>query len=101
MWRKKIRYKSLNSITKKIIKSNLTIVIIYFFGAISYLLSLHEMKGANMACFSRIRLKCIYFLINLTFISSLLISISIYMILFKYHKKIHLVIIFFIYFIFY
>ena len=54
-----------------------------------------------MSCYSRIRLECIYFLIKLTLISSCLISSSIYLILFKNYLKIHLLIIFFIYLIFY
>ena len=95
-------YKSLYPVKKqKFIKSNLTIVIIYFFGALSYLLSLHDIKGAHMKCYFTKRLKCMYILACLTFISSLFISISIYMILFKNNKKIHLFIIFIIYFIFY
>ena len=102
MWKKKNPYKKLNQAKqKKFIKSNLSILLIYLIGAISYFLSLHEIKGPHMACYSRIRLKCIYFLVKLTFISSLLISISIYMILFKNYKKIHLFIIFFIYFFFF
>ena len=102
MWIKKNPYKKLNQAKqKKFIKSNLSILLIYLIGAISYFLSLHEIKGPHMACYSRIRLKCIYFLVKLTFISSLLISISIYMILFKNYKKIHLFIIFFIYFFFF
>ena len=101
MWIRKNAYNPLHKKKKNMIKNNLTIFLIYFFGSISYLFSLHEIKGPHMTCFSRIRLKCIYFLIKLTFISSLLISISIYMILFNIYKKIHLFIIFFIYFIFY
>ena len=80
---------------------NFIICLTYFFGAISYFLSLSEMKGISMKCYTRKRLECIYILVTLTFISSLLISISIYMILFKNYKKIHLFIIFFIYLIFY
>ena len=96
---KKNVYKILN-LKKEQIKNknkNLSICLIYFVGVLSYFLSLREIKGANMTCYSRKRLDCIYFLIALTFISSLFISISIYMILFKDYKKIHLFIIFSIY----
>ena len=103
MWIKKNAYNPIYQNTKKKLKkkNNWIVFLIYLFGAISYLLSLHEIKGAHMACYSRIRLECIYFLVKLTFISSLLISISIYMILFKNYTKIHLFIIFFIFFIFF
>ena len=100
---RKNAYKILNLKNEKIkiMNNNFRICLIYFFGVISYFLSLHEIKGVNMTCYSRKRLNCIYFLVALTFISSLFISISIYMILFKDYKKIHLFIIFLFYLIFY
>jgi hypothetical protein len=71
----------------KIIDRNFIICLTYFFGALSYFLSLSEMKGISMKCYTRKKLECIYILVTLTFISSLLISISIYMILLNIIKK--------------
>ena len=83
------------------IKNNFIICLIYICGSIIYLLSLRGIEGVNMECYSKINLGCIYTLVKLTFISSVLISISIYIILSRNYKKIHLLIILIIYLFFY
>lgn len=50
-----------------------------------------------MKCYWKSNLGCIYTLVILTFISSSIITISIYIILLRNYKKVHLFIIFFIY----
>lgn len=82
-------------------KYNYVIILFYIIGAISYLFSLNEIEGVRMTCFKRQKVACIYILVTLTFISSFFISISIYLILFKNYKKIHLIIIFVICLLFY
>ena len=93
----------LKKIKQKIIinKNDFIIYLLYFLGAISYLLSLHKIGGVGMNCFRRKRVVCLYILVSLLFISSFFISISIFLIIFKKYKKIHLFIIFIIYLIFY
>ena len=83
------------------VKKSYLLFILYIFGVITYLLSLHEIEGVGMTCFKRNRIECLFILIILTFMSSFFISISIYLILFKNYRKIHILIILFIYFIFY
>ena len=70
-------------------------------GIISYLFSLHKIGGVGMNCFRRKRVECLYILISLIVISSLFISISLYLIIFKNHKKTHLFIVSIIYLILY
>ena len=100
-------YNSLTSLSKKRKQKNIkkkndfAIYLLYIFGAISYLFSLHKIGGVGMNCFRRKRVVCLYILVSLLFISSFFTSISLYLIIFKNNKKIHLFIIFIIYLIFY
>ena len=82
-------------------KCNFVIILLYIIGSITYLFSLNEIEGVRMTCFKREKVVCLYILVILTFISSFFISISVFLILFKNHKKIHLIIIFIIFLLFY
>ena len=88
-----------NKFKKK--NNDLAIYILYIMGIISYLFSLHKIGGVGMNCFRRKRVECLYILISLIVISSLFISISLYLIIFKNQKKTHLFIVFIIYLILY
>ena len=83
---------------KKLLKlnqrKNKMIIILYSIGAIIYLISLCHLSGVEMRCFFWFGAKCYYAIFILVFISCIFISVSIYIILFQYHKKIHLFIIF-------
>ena len=81
-------------------KKNLHIIL-YSLGIIFYSLSLDNLKGHDLKCYFFGGIKCIYFLATLVSISSALTSLSVYLILFKKRKKIHLLIISIIYLIFY
>ena len=92
-------FKSIILLFKKIYifnKQNLYIIL-YPLGIVSYYLSLHNIEGAILSCYKLDGLQCLYFLAKLVFISSLLISYSIYLIIFKKHNKKHLIIIFLIF----
>ena len=93
-----ISYKRLTKIKQR---KNKMIIILYTFGAILYLISLCHLSGVDMRCFFWFGEKCYYAIFILVFISSILISISIYIIIFQNNKKIHLFIIFIIYIFFY
>ncbi len=82
------------------IRSNIYIII-YPLGALSYYLSLYNLERANLPCYKYRGLQCLYFLAKLVFISSLLISYSIYLIIFKKQNKKHLIIILLIFIYFY
>ena len=90
-----------NKRIKKLNKTNFVIYILYIIGATAYLFSLHDIEGIKMRCYSKERIECIYILAILIIFSSFFTSISIYLIIFKNYKKIHLIIIFIIYLIFY
>ena len=93
----KIEYKK-----DKDLLNNALIIILYIFGFFFYLLSLREIQGPRMECFSRNGLQCFYFLGLFIFFSALITNISLYLIVFKKHSKIHLFSIFVIYaFLFY
>ena len=81
-------------------KKNLHIIL-YSLGIIFYSLSLDNLKGGDLKCYVFEGIKCMYFLAILVSISSALTSFSVYLILFKNRKKIHLLIISIIYLIFY
>ena len=82
-------------------KKNIKVVILYIIGAIIYLISLKHLSGIDMKCFSYVGEKCYYAIGILIFISSLIVTLSIYIILFNNYNKFHLIIIFIIYLFFY
>ena len=86
----------------KDLRKNALIIILYIFGFFFYLLSLREIQGSGMECFSRNGLNCFYILGLFIFFSALITNISLYLIVFKKHSKIHLFNVFVIYaFLFY
>ena len=76
---------------------NLKIIILYFAGFFIYLYSLTPIKGVGMKCFKLRGVNCYYSLAILIFISSIFISISIFLIINLKYSKIHLLIICIIY----
>jgi hypothetical protein len=60
---------------------NLKIIILYFAGFFIYLYSLTPIKGVAMKCFKLRGVNCYYSLAILIFISSIFISISIFLII--------------------
>ena len=88
----------------KIQKKMKFIITINLLSSITYLYSLCNIEEPEMKCFSKKGLDCIYILFKLTFISSILISISIYIAIFNERKKykiFHFLIFLFIYLLFY
>ena len=82
-------------------KKDLYITISYLIGSIFYLLSLRDIDGTGMQCYLQNNLDCIYALSFLCFISSIIITISMCIIIFKNFKKYHLIIIFIIFLFFF
>ena len=80
---------------------NLFILIFHISGFGFYLLSLTHIEGLEMKCFSYIGIQCYYFLAKLTFISGLIVGLTLYTILYHNYSKIHFFIIFFIYLLLY
>ena len=76
---------------------NIKIIILYFAGFFIYLYSLTPIKDVGMKCFKFRGVNCYYSLAILIFISSILISISIFLIINLKYSKIHLLIICIIY----
>lgn len=74
-------------------KINLKIVILYLLGFYFYILSLTYVNGVEMRCFKSKGVQCYYTLAFLTFVSSIIISISIFLIINLKYSKIHLLII--------
>ena len=99
----KFSLKSLFKSGKELIKNNknIQICLLYVCGAIIYLFSLDSIEGVDMKCYWKFNLTCIYILVILTCISSVLITFSIYMILLRNYKKVHLFVIFVICLFFY
>ena len=69
----------------KDLRKNALIIILYIFGFFFYLLSLREIQGSGMECFSRNGLNCFYILGLFIFFSALITNISLYLIVFKKH----------------
>ena len=86
---------------KLVKRKNVIIVLLYFTGAIFYLLSLHNLNESHMQCFNKVGAECYYILCILGFIASIFTVISLYLILFFNFQKIHLIIISLIYLFFY
>ena len=84
----KLKYSKLQN------RNDLTIILLYIFGGIIYSISLCHLSGVEMRCFFWNGAKCYYSIFILVFISSILTSISIYIILFLNYKKNHIIIIF-------
>ena len=78
-------------------KNNLYISIFYLIGVLFYLLSLCHINSLDMECYFATSVHCYYILAILTLISSIITSISIYLIIYKDLSKFHLIIIFIIY----
>ena len=76
------------------------IEILYILGIFLYLLSLKHINGIGMRCFHRSGVQCLFMIAKLIFCSSLLFSISIFLILLKKSKKIHLLYILFLFILF-
>ena len=79
---------------------NLKIIILYLAGFIFYLYGLTNINGVDMRCFKWKGVQCYYTLAILTFISSIFISISLFLIINLKYNKIHLLIIIIIYIFF-
>ena len=90
-----------NDFSYLIKKKDILIIILYLNGGIIYLISLSNITGKGIACLFLDGIQCFYAIVILIFISSILTSFSIYLILFKNYLKIHLIIIFIIYSFFY
>ena len=78
-------------------KKDIFLIILYINGSIIYLISLSNITGKGIACLFLDGIHCFYAIAILIFISSILTSFSIYLIIFKNYLKIHLIIIFIIY----
>ena len=78
-------------------KNNIFITIFYLIGVLFYLLSLCHINSLDLECYSATSVHCYYILAILTLISSIITSLSIYIIIYKDYKKFHLIIIFIIY----
>ena len=72
---------------------NLKIILLYFTGFHIYLYSLTPIKGVGMRCFRWKGVQCYYSLAILIFISSIFISVSIFLTINLKYSKIHLVLI--------
>ena len=81
-------------------KKTCRIEILYIFGIFFYLISLKHINGIGMRCFHRSAVQCLFMIAKLIFCSSIFFSISIFLILFKNNKKIHLIYILFFYILF-
>lgn len=81
------KFLSLLNILKKKFKR---IETLYILGIIFYILSLHHINGYEMVCFNRIGVKCYFMIGKLILLSSIIISIAIYLIIIKNYNKIHL-----------
>ena len=82
------------------LRSNYKIFILYIIGVFYYYLSLSKINGTNLECLKKRNYQCFYLLARLIFTSSLIISISIYIIILK-KNKFHIFIIFIIYLFFF
>ena len=76
------------------------IEILYIFGIFFYLLSLRHINGMGMRCFHQDGVQCLFIIAKLILCSSLFFGISIFLILLKYNKKIHLIYILYIFIFF-
>ena len=90
---------TINKKTKQ--KKIYRIEILYIFGIFFYLLSLRHINGMGMRCFHQDGVQCLFIIAKLVLCSSVFFGISIFLILLRYSKKIHLLYIlyFFIFFI--
>lgn len=75
------------------------IIILYTSGVIFYIISLKKIDAVRMECFNLRFIKCYFVIFVLIFISSIIISISINLIILKKYSKFHLCVIFLIYII--
>ena len=80
---------------------NVKIVIFYIIGCLFYYWSLVRINPKRIKCLKGKDFKCFYMIAEFVLISSIIISITIYIILFNKLKKFHLFNIFIIYIIFY
>ena len=87
----------LSSIPKKIkflkrflMKKNKKLVFFYLAGVLFYILSLNHISSLSMECYFATSVHCYYILATLTFISSVITSISICLIVFLNFNKFHL-----------
>ena len=80
---------------------NIKIITIYTFGSIFYYWSLAQIDPRSVVCFREFHFKCFYIIAELVLISSITISISIYLIVFYKLNKFHIFNIFIIYSYFY
>ena len=80
---------------------NIFIFIFYISGVIFYILSLTHIEGLGMTCFSGGGIECYYKLAKFTFISSLITSFSLYIIIYNNYNKIHFFLIIIIYLLLY
>ena len=102
----KSKYYSLKSYKSAKIKyisfvKNIFIFIFYISGVIFYILSLTHIEGLGMTCFSYEGIECYYKLAKFIFISSIITSLSLYIILYNKFNKIHLILIIIIYLLLY
>ena len=84
-------------LTQNIKKKNLFITIFYSIGVLFYLLSLCHINSLDLECYFATSVHCYYILAILTLISSIITSLSIYIIIYYNYNKFHLIIIFIIY----
>lgn len=89
--RKAKRFSRLINILSKIKEKN--IIFLYISGIVIYCISLTHLSGLGMTCFFWEGIYCYYAIGILILISSFIISITIYIIIYKKHKKYHLIII--------
>ena len=84
-------------INNNIKKKEKNLIIFYVTGIIIYCISLAHLSGVEMRCFFWDGEKCYYTIGILILISSFIISLAIYIIIYKNYQKIHLIILCIIY----
>ena len=80
---------------------NIKIIFLYIIGSIIYLISLKHLSGIDMRCFSYVGERCYYAIGIIISISSFIITLAIYIILFNNYNKLHLIVISIIFFFLY
>ena len=89
-------------LNKKSLYKNIILILLIIASILFYIFSLCSIEPLNMKCYKKEGVECFYILAKLTFISSIFLSIAIYLMLLKNFKKFYFIFVIIIFsFLFY